>query len=226
MNKNILAKVKDHYYSRKQQVYRKAPHIITMWDDKEKIRKQIYQELISNESIIVEVGVRLAENACLMYMQNPKEMYLVDPWISNDGYPHHSKNNIFYEQVKKVFDNCDNVSIIRSMSEHAVSNFKDNFIDIAYIDSGHTYKDALRDLRLFAPKIKTGGYIIGDDYFDDPKVDELSKKYKIKWAKHQYGVIPAVNKFLEENTDFDIYYSKNLNKFPLPAGQFVLQKMT
>lgn len=225
MNKNAIIKIKNHYECRRQEVYnKKALHKISMWDDKEKIRKQIYQELINHKSIILEIGVRLAENACLMYMYNPKEMHLVDPWISKAEYPHHSKNNIFYERVKKVFDNCDNVSIIRSKSEHAVSNFEDNYIDIAYVDAGHTYKDVLRDLKLCAPKIKTKGFIIGDDYFDNPQVDESSKKYKIKWEKHQYGVIPAVANFLEENRDFDIYYSKDLNKFPLLAGQFVLQK--
>ena len=107
-----MKKIKEHYEARRCEVYAKNRESLKiMWDDKEEIRKHIYSELINENSAIVEVGVRLAENACLMYTYNPKEMFLVDPWISIAGYPHHSSNKKFYERVKNVFEGYNNVKI-------------------------------------------------------------------------------------------------------------------
>ena len=82
----------------------------------------------------------------------------------------------------------------------------------------------MRDLDLWGPKVKSGGFIVGDDYFDNPKKDPLTEKYQIKWKKHKYGVVSAVDDFLKKNENFEIYYSDKFTEFPLAAGQFILKK--
>ena len=214
-----MKKTKEHYEARRNEVYAKNRESIRMmWDDKEEVRKDVYRELINENSVIIEIGVRLAENAFLMYAHNPKKMFLVDPWEN------HPKDKKFYKRVKDVFAGCNNVQIIKSTSQEAVKKFENNFFDIVYIDAGHRYEEVLRDLDLWAPKIKSGGFIIGDDYFDNPEKDPLTEKYQIKWKKQEYGVVPAVGDFLKKNENFEIYYSDKFTEFPLAAGQFILRK--
>ena len=127
-------------------------------------------------------------------------MILIDPWAKGI-YPHHPKNGIFYTRVFNVFSNFDNVKILRLKSQKAHKKFNDNYFDLAYVDSGHTEGDVLRDLNIWSKKIKVGGYIVGDDYFGIRNPDS-----RIKWREHKYGVIEAVHKFLENNSNFKIYF--------------------
>lgn len=217
MEKEIVA---IYYRERRSEIAAKTKtDHLSVFDEKEEIRNKIYNELIGEDSVIVEVGVRLGENACLMFLRNPKKMFLIDPWIAEVGYPHHLKNDKFYNRVTGVFSNFSNVEILRLRSEDAHEKFEDNYFDLAYVDSGHTKKDVLRDLNIWSKKIKAGGYIVGDDYFGEKNPDS-----RIKWKKHKYGVIEALDEFLENNSNFKIYKSENLNTFPLPVGQFVLVK--
>jgi predicted O-methyltransferase YrrM len=48
-------------------------------------------------------------------------------------------------------------------SEDAVSWFADESIDILHIDGNHATEAVLKDVRLFLPKVKRGGYIWFDD---------------------------------------------------------------
>jgi cephalosporin hydroxylase len=217
MDKEIII---NHYQDRRNEVSaKKNPDNLSVFDEKGEIRGKIYDELITEDSLIVEVGVRLGENACLMFLRNPKKMILIDPWIQSGSYPHHSKNNKFYQRVSNVFSNFDNVEILRQKSEDAHEKFEDSYFDLVYVDSGHTRVDVLRDLNLWSKKIKVGGYIVGDDYFGKRNPDS-----RIKWKQHKYGVIEALDEFLENNSNFKIYKSENLSVFPLPVGQFVLVK--
>jgi predicted O-methyltransferase YrrM len=53
-------------------------------------------------------------------------------------------------------------------------NFKDNSIDLVIIDLAHEYEAVKNDIEVWLPKVKTGGYIIGDDY-------EKYWSHKVKW---------------------------------------------
>jgi hypothetical protein len=213
-------KIIKHYNNRKKQVYGKNNKGLSeLWDEKEKIRNTMYDELITSESIVAEIGVRLGENACMMSLRNPKEIHLIDPWIGLSGYPHHSKNNEFYKIVSEVFADVNNTQIIREKSQDAVSLFEDDYFDVIYVDSGHTYKDVMRDLTLWSKKVKLYGFIIGDDYFGKENPDD-----RVKWKKHNYGVIEAVKEFMLKE-EYIIYLNEQLKDFPLAAGQFVLQRV-
>ena len=151
--------ISQHYEKRKKEVLSKNNQNNTsMWHEKEAIRNKIYDALIKEDFVVVEVGVRLAENACMLYLRDPKKMYLIE--------------------------------------------------------------DVLRDLNAWSEKIKIGGYIVGDDYFGKTNPDK-----RVKWKQHNYGVIEAVHKFLEENKNFEIFHIDEEKTFPLKAGQFVIKRV-
>lgn len=216
MKNKIIA----HYDIRKNQVYSKNNKCLTdLWDEKENIRNEIYNELINNNTIVAEIGVRLGENACMISLREPNRLYLIDPWIETSRPPHHSKNEQFFKIVCDVFADEKNTQILRKKSQDACLLFEDNYFDVIYIDAGHTYDDAMRDLTLWSKKVKVGGFIIGDDYFGKENPDS-----RVKWKQYNYGVIEAVGEFIS-NYQYKVYYSQKLKTFPLPAGQFVLQRV-
>ena len=40
---------------------------------------------------------------------------------------------------------------------------KDKELDFVWIDAGHEYEDVVEDIKLWYPKIKDGGFILGHD---------------------------------------------------------------
>ena len=55
-------------------------------------------------------------------------------------------------------------NLIRKKSNKAYLDFEDNSIDAIYIDGDHTYRGVIKDIKYWAPKVKPGGLIVGDDY--------------------------------------------------------------
>jgi cephalosporin hydroxylase len=82
------------------------------------------------------------------------------------------------------------VKIHRGGSLDIASQFADRYFDVIYIDADHHYDAVLADLFAYAPKLKSGGILWGDDFLEDlSRTDGL------------YGTIDAVNTFLKR-TDF------------------------
>ena len=72
-----------------------------------------------------------------------------------------------YERVLERFETeiADGVVVIhRSASADAAAQFEDASLDWVYVDGNHLYDYVWADLELFAPKIRPGGLLAGDDY--------------------------------------------------------------
>jgi Methyltransferase domain len=52
----------------------------------------------------------------------------------------------------------------RASSTEAVAEFPDEYFDWIYIDGNHQNELVKKDLESFSRKVKTDGYITGDDY--------------------------------------------------------------
>ena len=82
--------------------------------------------------------------------------------------------------------------------------FEDNSIDLVIIDMEHTYEAVKNDIRTWLPKVKDGGYLIGDDYNEGwfpgvcRAVNELLPERRVHkkryWAvrKGHKGTIPLI----------------------------------
>jgi len=90
----------------------------------------------------------------------------------------------YYDKVKNLFANKNNVDIIKGASLEVAQNFEDNSFDFVYIDASHDYKDVLADLECWYAKVKPGGVLAGHDYclvWDEVKlaVDEFVKLHNL-----------------------------------------------
>lgn len=158
----------------------------------------------TNAQLCVEIGV--FKGASLMYFAEALEITKgkvigIDPYsigtLKNE-IPDKSLNSYIYDVLFKdqiVLDNLYNgvlnvinenelnntVSLVRSKSEDYYNKLEMGSIDILHIDGNHDEEYVTKDIQLYLPLIKNGGYIIMDD---------------ITWP----GVINSINNHLNKET--------------------------
>ena len=166
---------------------------------------------MSKNSICAEIGTYNGNFARkILYFTNPQKLHLIDPWVDSwhDGAAYQDKMNNRYQNVLKRFNreiNLGKVAIHRGYSHEVCNNFEDNYFDWIYIDGNHQYEFVKKDLELYYPKIKMGGFITGDDYYgkghwwqDDVKkaVDEFiaTKLVKLIMIKNGQFILKKIKK--------------------------------
>jgi hypothetical protein len=77
--------------------------------------------------------------------------------------------NQIYLNVEKRFYGDSRVKIFRTDGLSHAKSLTDGSLDIVYIDANHSYQACLQDLRTYAPKVSTKGYIAGNDYVKSNK---------------------------------------------------------
>jgi cephalosporin hydroxylase len=80
------------------------------------------------------------------------------------------KNVVNYKDVYNACQNMihanhfeDYCDTLRMKSQQAAIMFNNNCIDIIHQDSGHNYETITKEIELWFPKLKKGGYWIADD---------------------------------------------------------------
>ena len=121
----------------------------------------------------------------------------IDPWsfeMSKNEIPFFDKNqeDYFYNELLKgqetfefiykgvceIIENNDlskTISLIRKPSQDAFDSFETESIDIVHIDGNHNEMNASRDILLYLPLVKKGGYVIMDDSNWDSVRNSINK---------------------------------------------------
>lgn len=123
--------------------------------------------LTTGNSTMIEIGSYMGESTMLFASSNIfNKIYTIDPHKGNEGF---SKTYGYsWDDVKKQFElntrYFDNISLISDYSFNVADRFDDNSIDFIYLDGAHNYDSVEKDINLYYPKVKDGGYIGGHDY--------------------------------------------------------------
>jgi len=144
------------------------------------------------DGIGAEIGVFQGETSrSILESTKTKHLYMVDPWMadfdtSRGLYTTKGDPGKDYREVAHFFNETfpDRSTIIRKESVNAVNEI-DEQIDFVFIDANHTYEAVWQDLEVWIPKIKTGGLVMGHD-----------------WWKKFPGVIQAVTEFCQNHNPF------------------------
>lgn len=173
-------------------------------------------KMFQKNTIGAEIGVWKGEfSKKILRIVKPKEFHLIDPWkfqpeFGNRLYggkiaKNQSDMDKIYFHILEAFKNNPNIIVHRKFSHIASDIFKNEFFDWVYIDGNHYYDYVKMDLELYLPKVKKGGYLMGDDY---------------SWSSPELGgdlpVKRAVDGFLKKGL---------VKKVKILDGQYILQKI-
>jgi hypothetical protein len=128
----------------------------------------------------VEIGVWAGDlSAAILRAVRPVQLHLLDPWAfaPDERYEQawyggaragsQAEMDEVYKRVLQRFETeiADGAVVIhRSTSAEAAAGFEDASLDWVYVDGNHLYEYVRADLELFAPKVRPGGLLAGDDY--------------------------------------------------------------
>lgn len=165
---------------------------------------------------IAEVGVWKGDFAAdiLNCSADIDKYYMIDPWAHlpdwNKPFNVTSTDfdSVYHEALSKTAFATERTVILRGKTTDVVHKIPDNSLDLVYIDGDHTLRGITIDLISLFPKVKTGGFIGGDDLTQTP------------W-QHGTQYEPTLV------FPFCVYFSE-ANGIPLialPYNQFVMQKL-
>ena len=134
---------------------------------------------MKKHSVCAEIGVwkgRFSKN--ILDAMKPKMLHLIDPYKYQPefgprlygGKVAKSQEDMdeIFEATKKRFARFRNVTFHRDFSNKTSTQFEDAYFDWVYIDGNHAFEYVLEDLELYFPKVKSGGFLTGDDFSWSP----------------------------------------------------------
>lgn len=171
-------------------MYRKAPGVPgrTFWQRllsrraRRAAKRDFLFDHLPKGGVAIEVGVFDGDfSERILHFNEPRILHLVDPWfLAADGSLIDGPTQNFassseaaasledqYQHVLTRFAKeiaSGRIVVHRMLSHDAAPLFPDGHFDWAYVDASHFYDDVKRDLQAFWPKLRVGGYLLGDDY--------------------------------------------------------------
>jgi hypothetical protein len=141
-------------------------------------RVPLLQQIVrsfSRRVVFAEIGVWKGELAeALMREEAIHEYHMVDPWRSlqkwdkpfnvSDG----EFSAVFAEAIERTNFAAERRRIHRGTMLEVRHSLPDEGIDVAYIDGDHTCRGIVIDLVSMFPKLRPGGFLIGDDATPNP----------------------------------------------------------
>jgi Methyltransferase domain len=135
-------------------------------------------ERLPHGGTVAEIGTLHGDFAReILRIAKPRELHLVDIFIE--------------PRARELADDPslkDHVHLHKSDSAEALESFPDAYFDWIYIDAQHTYEGVKRDIAAASRKVKSGGFLVFNDYTIWSYIE-----------MQPYGVVPAVNAFCIEH---------------------------
>lgn len=128
-------------------------------------RKHTLSRIIKDNKFKIgaELGVEEGVTTCHLLHEN-KDLHII------------AVDNFVTERSKELFDRGGVPKFIKSgrathykmSTAEAAKHVEDGSLDFVFIDADHSYEGVKADIKIWDPKVKEGGYVIGHDY-DYPK---------------------------------------------------------
>ena len=122
--------------------------------------------IFPKNAVVGEIGVWQGQFTIQLLREfHPKIVHAIDPWIPyHDDKIFHADHSEMGKKIMPELNNIPNVNVIAQKSEEVYHRFSDNYFDFLYLDGLHTYDQLSLELKLYWPKVKVGGILMGDDY--------------------------------------------------------------
>jgi hypothetical protein len=143
-------------------------------------RRKRLLDTLPNGAACAEVGVWKGDfSARILEVVRPTKLHLIDPWRAIGGEAYEgaryggglhegqAEMDAMHAAVLRRFANERKKGVVevhRATSAEAAGRIADHELDFVYIDGDHTYEAVKADLAAYAPKVRPGGLLAGDDY--------------------------------------------------------------
>jgi hypothetical protein len=164
---------------------------------------------------MVEIGVYRGDFAAALLGRcaGIAKYYMIDPWkhLDNWNKPANQHDTIFEGFFQETRSKTDFAAprrvILRGKTIDVVDEIADRELDFAYVDGDHTLRGITIDLMRIYPKVKSGGFIGGDDF--------TTSVWEHKTSFEPTLVFP-----------YAVYFAEAVGAtiYSLPYSQFCLQK--
>ena len=105
----------------------------------------------------------------------------VDPWDRGK----YKRAEAEARERLKVYD----TKIVKGYSAEAATDVPDGSLDFVYIDGAHDYDNVKADIEAWTPKVRVGGIVSGDDFYDFPSGKGGIMKAATEFTSHhQYNL--------------------------------------
>lgn len=160
-------------------------------------REHVITRLVSGMARGAEVGVQEGVFSRKLLLAGVRHMTMIDAWRVFSAEEYNDGANVSELQqlrnmataVEAVQEFSGRYDIVRDLSANAAKRYPDGHFDFVYLDANHRYESILEDVRIWAPKVRTGGIVCGHDYLDG----EL--------PQGSFGVKRAVNEYFGRPPD-------------------------
>jgi hypothetical protein len=117
--------------------------------------------------VMYEIGAFAGESA-EVFSRYFSAVHCVDPWKDFLG------DYTSLEEIEWSFDErvaaCGNIVKHKGTSEEFAPTVEEGSLDFVYIDGNHDYESVRQDIALWTPKVRSGGFVGGHDYGQEPGV--------------------------------------------------------
>lgn len=164
---------------------------------------------------VAEIGVFRGDFAAhlLGACTGIERYFMIDPWRHLSGWnkPANKSDETFErfyrETLEKTEAHADKRVVLRGRTTEVSAQIPDGSLDVAYVDGDHTLRGITIDLHHVFPKVRTGGWLGGDDF--TPSIWQHRERFEPTL------VFP-----------YAVYFAEAAGAclYALPWNQFLLQK--
>jgi len=145
-------------------------------------------------SRIFEIGIRAGYSAAAFLYANPSATYVgmdmnqsirgLAPWGGRKNFMRHAEDVLKIRYPEATVETFE-MNSLSSEARELVESMEP--FDLVHVDGDHSESGCLSDLYLARDVVKPGGFILADDFKEDPP-----------WNKAQVGVTAAVKTFCSD----------------------------
>lgn len=143
---------------------------------------------VESHHVGVEIGVYGGQSSQL-FLENCAFMHFIDPCFE---YPENPDKGWFcieshFRQKMEPFNG--RFKFIKGMSADVADQVPE--VDFVFIDGNHSYAYVVKDIALYWPKVKSGGFLCGHDYSGGHEevtraVDQFAAASRLPLELHKY----------------------------------------
>lgn len=199
-------------------------------------RTELWVRVIQEQHLgaIAEVGVFRGAFAHELLDRCPgiTSYTMIDPWqhLEDWNKPANRPDDVFegfYREAMAATEaHAAKRRVLRGRTSEVVGEIEDGSLDLAYVDGDHTLRGITIDLLQVYPKVRSGGFIGGDDL--SPTIWQHAAKFEPSFVfpfaahfaeamGHAFYALPFNQFLIHKSTDRGFEYHDLVGKYPTTA---------